>query len=498
MKEKVLFILICLLTSAILVACGPSQADRDAQATKIAADVFATQTAEAPIPTPTPLPPTPTPTPLPPTPTPTPLPPTPTPTPLPPTPTPTPLLDLSNVVLTLEDLPPGFEAVPSAEFGFTKEDLSQDDLTVESLFVFLEAEHFELVIGFTTLISTGLEQAGFDAALRQPDFLLESLIEGMGATDILEQKELSDLDDIGDAAGGLTVVANMEGIPMRTDFVVFRRDIVGAFVLVMYMDGDIPVVTIDDVAGKLDDRIERTEPQRVEKPQGIHVACLCGQGCGEIGNACSVYVNQKDVTSISGGSLETPEKGKILNLYLEPGIYYVGVETAINEDAIPKGMRQSAIGPYEDLLYEQHFVNDLYSEMVKVLHSEPVEGTGFHRLLPSTLLKWYEVEVENEKFTPVIAMFLPISGTLESWSEAYPKQKQFEIELSAEILSEVFSDISEMRGVSEFPPDEQRKVVDLLERGGKVFIPSLNGSTDGVVVFVTADGELATQIRIGE
>jgi len=433
---------------------------------------------------------------LPPTPTPTPLPPTPTPTPLPPIPTPP--SDLSDVVLTLEDLPLGFEAVSPAEFGFTKEDLSQDDFTVESLFVFLEAEHFELVMGFTALVPTKLEQAGFDVVLRQPEFLLESLTEGMGATDILEQKELSDLDDIGDAAGGLTVVVDMEGIPMRMDLVVFRRDIVGAFVLVMYMDGDIPVVTIDDVAGKFDDRIKRTEPQRVEKPQGIYVACLCGQGCGEIGNVCSVYVNRKEVTSISGGSLKTPERGKILNLYLEPGVYYVGIETAINEDAIPKGTKQSAIGPYEDLLYEQHFVNDLYSEMVKVFHSEPVEGTGFHRLLPSTLLKWYEVEVENEKFTPVIAMYLPISGTLESWSEAYPKQKQFEIKLSEEILSEVFSDISEMQGISEFSPNEQRKVVDLLERGGKVFVPSSNGSADGVVIFVTADGELATQIKIRE
>lgn len=65
MKKKMIFVLICLLASAILVACGPSQAERDAQATKIAADVFATQTAEAPTPTPTFTPtftPTPTPT----------------------------------------------------------------------------------------------------------------------------------------------------------------------------------------------------------------------------------------------------------------------------------------------------------------------------------------------------------------------------------------------------------------------------------------------------
>jgi len=53
MEKRVRFVLICLLTSAILVACGPSQAERDAQATKIAADIFATQTVEAPTPMPT-------------------------------------------------------------------------------------------------------------------------------------------------------------------------------------------------------------------------------------------------------------------------------------------------------------------------------------------------------------------------------------------------------------------------------------------------------------
>lgn len=52
-KKKVPVVLISLLTSAILVACGPSQVERDAQATAIVADIFATQTAEAPTPTPT-------------------------------------------------------------------------------------------------------------------------------------------------------------------------------------------------------------------------------------------------------------------------------------------------------------------------------------------------------------------------------------------------------------------------------------------------------------
>lgn len=110
MKKKVFFILVFVLIEAITVACGPSQAELDAQATQVAANLSATQTAEAPTltptttstHTPTPIPPTATftPTPVPPTSTPTSTPsptatptntpePTATPTPIPPTSTPT-------------------------------------------------------------------------------------------------------------------------------------------------------------------------------------------------------------------------------------------------------------------------------------------------------------------------------------------------------------------------------------------------------------------------
>jgi hypothetical protein len=55
MKKRTVSILIGLLVAVILGDCGPSL-DREAQATRIASEVFATQTAQAPTPTDTPLP----------------------------------------------------------------------------------------------------------------------------------------------------------------------------------------------------------------------------------------------------------------------------------------------------------------------------------------------------------------------------------------------------------------------------------------------------------
>jgi len=177
-----------------------------------------------------------------------------------PTVTPTSGPDISKAVLSLEDLPSGFEEISLDAFGLTKEDLSGDDFRIESIFTVMGTEPFELVMVFTTLLPTRLDQAGFDVSLSQPDFLMESFVGGMGAIDILEQKELAQLNDIGDASAGVTVVADLEGIPMRMDMAVFRRDIVGAFVLVMYIDGDVPVLTVDEVTNKLDDRFVEVLP----------------------------------------------------------------------------------------------------------------------------------------------------------------------------------------------------------------------------------------------
>jgi len=63
MHRKVVNVSLFLVIGIILVACGPSEAERNAQVTAIAASIFATQTAQAPTPTSTPtIPPAATPT----------------------------------------------------------------------------------------------------------------------------------------------------------------------------------------------------------------------------------------------------------------------------------------------------------------------------------------------------------------------------------------------------------------------------------------------------
>lgn len=224
--------------------------------------------------TPTPTPtytPTPTDTPTPtftptatytPTPTDTPTPtltPTPTNTPTPsrtPTITPTPLPDISGAVLTLEDLPPGFEELRPEELGLETEDLSEGGLAIQNATVFLDVDNFTFLMGFNALLGTPLERAGFELLLDDPDLLLDSFVSGMGNAEVLEREELPELRNaVGESSTGVALTADIEGLRWRMELLVFRRDTVGIFLLLMYTEGEEPAVSIGDLGQLLDERI---------------------------------------------------------------------------------------------------------------------------------------------------------------------------------------------------------------------------------------------------
>jgi len=170
----------------------------------------------------------------------------------------TPLPDLSGLAPRLEDLPPGFEVISPAqlsELSFTPEKLSVDDFPTESAFAFVEPNHSEFIFGMTSLMPSKLEQGILGLQLRQTDVLLAALIEGLGTPNVVEQKELSDPIEVGDVSTGLTMTADLDGMLMRIDTLIFRRDIVAAVIFMVYADGDVPVTTVGDIARQLDKRI---------------------------------------------------------------------------------------------------------------------------------------------------------------------------------------------------------------------------------------------------
>jgi len=164
----------------------------------------------------------------------------------------------SKPTLMLQDLPTGFQALSGPELAELSQSLSEGDYKTESLFAFQESEHFEYVIGFTTLLATPEAQAAFDTELRQTGFLEEfakGFQQGATGIEISHKGALKNLEGIGNAIAGLGFKSNIQSIPIRIELAIFRRNQVGAFVWIMYLDGDKPVISVAQVAQKLDGRV---------------------------------------------------------------------------------------------------------------------------------------------------------------------------------------------------------------------------------------------------
>jgi hypothetical protein len=164
----------------------------------------------------------------------------------------------SKPTLLLQDLPTGFQPLSGPDLGEFSQSLSDGDYQPESLFAFQEDEHFQYIMGFTTLLATPEAQAAFDAELRQTNFLEEfaqGFQQGSVGIEISKTGALKNLEGIGDAIAGLGFTSNIQSIPIRIELVVFRRNQVGAFLWTMYLDGDKPVISVDQVAQKLDSRV---------------------------------------------------------------------------------------------------------------------------------------------------------------------------------------------------------------------------------------------------
>mgnify|MGYP001810540073 CR=1 FL=1 len=163
--------------------------------------------------------------------------------------------NFSDLVLTLQDLPKSFQAMPPADLEQLRQDLTQEDFKVASVFAFMDSSNFELVMGITTQIQSAAEQQDFDRTLTQPQVLQALLTEGLGETEIKRQQPLTNLNKIGNSVGGVSLDVELEGVPARLDIIAFRRDVVGAFVFVIYLNEETPVMPAPEVARKLDARV---------------------------------------------------------------------------------------------------------------------------------------------------------------------------------------------------------------------------------------------------
>ena len=186
---------------------------------------------------------------------------------LPATWTPTPTLtevpiDTASWTLERDDLTADFEATTLEELGIVSDNLLfEGEYPLINIFSFIDSnEEFEGIYGWTFLIEDESDQAAFDSDIREMDLFTEQMIEDLSVEEVIDQQELGMPADLGDFSRAITVVAKIEDVDFRFDMVLFRRDAAGVYCVTIYLDGEIAVMPIQDVALKIDAHIQESYP----------------------------------------------------------------------------------------------------------------------------------------------------------------------------------------------------------------------------------------------
>ncbi|MBD1877926.1 MULTISPECIES: hypothetical protein [unclassified Coleofasciculus] len=182
----------------------------------------------------------------------------------------------SEVKLTLEDLPAGFQELPpdvaveiASKLDVLRQQLTQANMKPENFFAFVNPENYQIVLGFTGNMPNQPEQANFDAGLQEMQnpqkqqqmlSLLRERLKAYQGLEVVEYKPLPELNNLGNASSGMTLALKIQQQPVRMDIAAFRRNSTGALTAVMYVNGKKPAVQVGDVVRKLDSRILQVSP----------------------------------------------------------------------------------------------------------------------------------------------------------------------------------------------------------------------------------------------
>jgi hypothetical protein len=219
----------------------------------------------------------------------------------------------SGATLTVEDMPPGFQAVPpqmTANFvEMLRKQLGQFSINPQNLFAFItqpnnspnsssttnssnsssttssqnspsttnspnsqsttSSQNSQIVVGYTGIFADKTAQDNFDAALKQmqqPEMQQQLLsqireqLKNSAGIEIQEYSLIPELNNFAEASTGMSLKILMAGQPMRIDIGSFRRNTTGALAAVMYPEGQTPKISLTEIARKLDTRISQAPP----------------------------------------------------------------------------------------------------------------------------------------------------------------------------------------------------------------------------------------------
>ena len=186
---------------------------------------------------------------------------------------PDPAAGLSSLVLTLQDLPPGFTEMSSDYVASLRNQLSQGpNFKPASIFAYQKIDRklleFQLLIGFTLQRPDPTQQARFDRAIHE-GMAAKAFSQGLNSnkeSPFTHPAALTLQDKIGEVSAGWRSQGKIKNIPMNVDMALFRRGQIGVFMATIYLDDTKPTITISEAGRKFDSRIIELKPD-LTQPQ---------------------------------------------------------------------------------------------------------------------------------------------------------------------------------------------------------------------------------------
>ena len=121
------------------------------------------------------------------------------------------------------------------------------------VFGFNDGISSQAIMGYLVPYATRSEQVAFDGMLPK---MVDYLASAFGAS--APPERLSGLNDVGESRLASTFVNDRANFPLRYDILLFRRGETGAFLFIVYPDGDEPAMPAGDLARILDERLGKS------------------------------------------------------------------------------------------------------------------------------------------------------------------------------------------------------------------------------------------------
>jgi hypothetical protein len=167
------------------------------------------------------------------------------------------LPDMSVARIIRRQLPARFEEIEMDDVGKEGAPFGQEEFLPEEVFAYVNKSDFHVIIGMNFLLTDAFNELGFGATLEDPETLME-FAGAMGGENIREEKVLDTLEDLGEKRSAMTMLADVEGVPMRVNAAMFQRGVIGGIILSMTVEGQEAQISFEKLTRLFDERVQES------------------------------------------------------------------------------------------------------------------------------------------------------------------------------------------------------------------------------------------------